>query len=526
MPLIFDKFSIKTINGPTHMNVLIPNETNIHINKSTILLFGETHNLLNYRPCDNPDCSELQLDFIERLDKFAKYFRTEFYFEKFFNTREEFSLDENKIKYYKKHYKEKRDAVYKLRNNPNSSILHNRSIKQNLLFQGERSILTEFNNLYEGCFNKNLSNIKDLCPYNNIIWQYADARKTYYYTKKTRDYSNFLEAETHPMFMLFMKLFYIKRGGVLLDNNRKLMTLDDREFEGFRYSYDKDSPNIITEKDLLAFDEEMENSNARWNALPFLEMLLVALTDVDQYITNLLDVRIIKKQLNKMKPEVKEIFTKQSFIDLFIWYKRFLYGPEDYKNIDKYDILEKMKKLIKLSLDYYREDNKLKKEQIIESINNIPNFTEHELMKSEYSLFAIGASTLDIYFILRINKEYKDPRLILGFFGSNHVLGITHYFTEIVKTHYLAHSYTNKINSIGTKDAKIEIPDTDIINLNEITGAEVPNTSDSSSRELIVHPKFPLSEGGEKRKKKNISKQTKKKRRINRRKSTKRFIAF
>ena len=67
MPLIFDKYSINTINGPYQMNVLIQN-LDIPIN-NTIILFGEAHTIKNYRPCSDPQCSEILTDYINKLKR-------------------------------------------------------------------------------------------------------------------------------------------------------------------------------------------------------------------------------------------------------------------------------------------------------------------------------------------------------------------------------------------------------------------------------------------------------------------------
>ena len=74
-----------------------------------------------------------------------------------------------------------------------------------------------------------------------------------------------------------------------------------------------------------------------------------------------------------------------------------------------------------------------------------------------------------MYFILRINKETppggRNTKLVLGYFGSNHVNGITFYLTEIVQTHTCPYKYMLDTTT-DIQVAQVDI--TDNININDI----------------------------------------------------------
>ena len=64
------------------------------------------------------------------------------------------------------------------------------------------------------------------------------------------------------------------------------------------------------------------------------------------------------------------------------------------------------------------------------------------------AITVISGVILDIYFILRINKQdgnrygvgvgdEPNRKLVIGYFGTNHVMSLNHFFTNIIKTHKL-----------------------------------------------------------------------------------------
>ena len=374
MPLIFDKYSINIINGPYQMNVLIQ-DLDIPIN-NTIILFGETHTLEKYRPCSDPDCSELLTDYIHKLNIFANYVRTEFYLEEFdlhyTNNAESANTQDSRKKLMLTNAKAESDYTYKLRTNPDIEISTFKNITKGFVASSRRaanfSNMIEMRKIYKLCFNQTEKANPEYCRYNNIIWQYADVRNTYKY--------NIYDIST----IFNFDIDYNK----LLDifQNKTQTPIDNNSF--------------------LEMIETLDINRL----ISFLNYLKIILTDIPQYVNMLLDTRFIKKQFSKLDTRVKDIFTVDSFIELFFWYKDFLFRGNTNVNIPENCIL-----LINKLIEYWENvqldtpESKAKLPEIITDINSIPIFTTSELKIVRYYHIAIPSAILDMYFILRIYKE-------------------------------------------------------------------------------------------------------------------------
>jgi hypothetical protein len=458
MPLIFDKYSINTINGPYQMNVLIQKpEVSDKIN-NTIILFGETHTLEKYRPCNDPDCSEILTDYIYKLNIFANYVRTEFYLEEFdlyyTNSRDSINTQTGRKNQMLKNAKAESDFTYNLRTNPDIEISTLRNIPQGFVDTSRKSNISnmiEMRKIYKLCFNKTEKTNPEYCRYNNIIWQYADIRSTNKYN--IYDISTIFNLDT--MYNTLLDIF----------QNKTQTPIDN-------YSL----------LDIIEFlDINM--------LISFLNNLKIILTDIPQYVNMLLDTTFIKKQFLKLDTSVKDIFTVESFVRLVLWYKALLFSDNTTQNVPENYVL-----LIDKLIEYYKiveldtPNSEAKLLKIITDINNIPIFTTPEFKIVRYYHSAIPSSVLDIYFILRIYKENIDRTKVFinGYFGSNHVDGITYYLTEIVQTHTCPYKYVlDTTNDI--KIAQVDIPDN--ININEIMNIPVEDIQDAKDLGmLIVHP--------------------------------------
>jgi len=492
MPLIFGDYSIEVLNGPSRMNILLQNDIpgyNQYFNNNTIILFGEFHTLAYFQPCNGaPNCNELFTDFILKLNVFAEHIKTEFYVEDFIDSQHtkqsilKQTISAEQMSINEQFLKKKRRALLLYRGDlPETSGKSLSEKKQiatsyfNLLPNFSTSNMSELIGLYEGCFYKTHRTNPNLCPYNNIIWQFADIRQTFKYTKYI-DLENFII--NHESFYDFLYLFYQNNGQ--LTDDMCLIFLDELASKGIDF-------------------------------LEYLKILLFSITDLEQYVHELMLTSIIQKQLSKINENIRHIFSEESFIELFKYYRL-----EFAKNDDnEYDNSKHVKliKLIELFISYIisnEYNDEIQRKKSLDDINLIGNFNDDEWNASSYFHVTITTAILDMYFILRINKENPrgelNTKLVLGYFGSGHIIGITYYLCSIIKTHKLLYNY----QSLDGEIFRINI--TDDINLNTIMNY--------NSQSLIVHPTIqninpPINmadiDGGRK-KRKNYSKKKKKKR--------------
>jgi hypothetical protein len=499
MPLIFGDYSINVLNGPSKINILVQNDVpsyNQYLNNNTIILFGESHTLDYFQPCNGaPNCDELFTDFILKLNDFAKHIRTEFYVEEFMNSRyikpknNKYNISDKQIDTNQQFLQKKQRALMLYRGDlpetSGKSLSEKKQIATNYFSQlpfFSTSNLHELIGLYEGCFYKKLRTNPNFCPYNNIIWQFADIRQTFDY-KQYIDLENFII--NHEAFHDFLYLFYQNNGQ--LTEDMCLIFLDD-----------------LASKEI--------------DFLDYLKILLFSITDLEGYIHELMLTQIVQKQLSKINENIRHIFSEKSFIELFKYYRL-----EFSRNADNEYDSSKNAKLVNLielfityliSIDYKDETGKKK---ALDDINSIGNFNDDEWNASKEFHIGITTGILDMYFILRINKEIppggRNTKLVLGYFGAFHVAGIMHYLCVIIKTHKLLYH----TQSLDGEIFRINI--TDDINLNTIMNYQ--------SQSLIVHPtvqninphiNMADIDGGRK-KRKNYSKKKKRKNKSKKRKN-------
>jgi hypothetical protein len=460
MPLIFGDYSINVLNGPSEINILVQNDIpnyNQYFNNNTIILFGESHTLDYFRPCNRgSNCDELLTDFILKLNIFAEHIRTEFYVEGFMDSIHikpkifKQTISDEQLAINQQFLEKKQHALLLYRGDlPETSGKSLSEKKQiatsyfNELPYFSTSNMRELKSLYEGCFYKKIKTNPNLCLSNNIIWQFADIRQSFQYTQYI-DLENFII--NYESFNDFLYLFY--------ENNGQL-----------------------TEYMCLTFLDDLYSKGI--NFLDYLRMLLFCIRDTEEYIHELMLTSIIQKQLSKINENIRHIFSEESFIELFKYY-RLEYSKNDDNEYDS-SKHAKLVDLIKLFINYlfsneYKDKNG--KKNALDEINSIGNFNDDEWFASKDFHVGITGAILDMYFILRINKENpsveSNTKLVLGYFGSYHVSGITYYLSSIIKTHKLLYNY----KSLHGEIFRINI--TDDINLNTIMNY--------NSQSLIVHP--------------------------------------
>lgn len=516
MPLIIDKVRIREINGPTTIRILAPIRQDPNMNENFIILFGDIHTSANFRPCDNSECFELQTTFIEILNKFAVDVRTDFYVEDFMKKTTEQS-------------QKRRHAFVAgtINNREGDHITSFNAAAKHDAFRiyGATSNMIEFRSLYNSCFYKKFKT--DLCQYQNIIWQFADARANKEYTRST-----IINTENFQLGLPALKRF--------------LLRLNEHSFEGPTVS---NYTNIVG-----SFDENLgllEEDFSEYLRIPlaaFFYHLYIFLTNSRLFIELLLNSRLFKKQIDKMNK-----YSRDLLLDPFI---QLLDNIKHKTNFFCLDETNNIFKCIHILHLYYSTDLKHKKDeyrsqlpQLLETINakNTPEIIETFIGKCTI----ISGIILDIYFILRINKQDtkgtilsncirkcdKTPRkqqcvsvcgggadsddsstggggggglgadsedgnnsstgggstgqnnvnkkLVLGYFGDNHCEFQEYYLTEIVKTHKRIYYY-----STYEKEDKVRrVIITDDIDLNTIMG-HILIVDETNTNALIVHPDF------------------------------------
>ena len=388
--MLLGKNRINEIKGPFRMDVLRSNDNP----GSTMILFGETHTLEHYSPCDTENCISMVTNFVPMLNDFAATYPTELYTEAFFPNLDSATIADN---FQDAHINRKIMQYKQYRINDQESYNH------------PKSIMNEFNGLYSYCF---YPVYKHKCEYKNISWNYADPRDTDIYGFDTL-------TQTHTSYISMIDSFNVikKRG-----------TVDNSEIiESFSGIHDITTPILMQCKE--TFEIEMKNVYTTLFDLPDLfRKYIVVLNDVNRFVDELLRSPIIGHQYESLTPELKLIFTRESFIQLATKWKRNTVYPENCKRVLTV-LLEKL-------IEFYESDDAIRKDEIAAIINGY-TYTELELSFIRNAPTAQLGCTLDIYFILRSNKRGPQNKLVVGYFGSNHYNEISYYFTDIIRTHRL-----------------------------------------------------------------------------------------
>jgi hypothetical protein len=403
----------------------------------------------DFKPCFNEsNCTELQTDFIKMLNIFASTTRCDFYIEFFLKN---YILDPKAKKNSNEVLSKEQQIYYNLRNDPQLRLLnendskqimdeYEKKIKKHPYKPRESSNMIELNYLYSSCFYH--ENMKDsLCPYKNINWQFADARK---YARKGQEYQYQIET------------FY--------------MTYFSQFDEQFKEYFIGDEKNINKDSLVDFYNEIIEGHLGTANALEFFNDIVLILENLNGFITKLLEKPLFQKQLIKMNDRTKQIITEESFFRLGQYYKNLFFRELNLTDfiilfqllIDFFTLCSKDKFKQFIITNY--EEKKDEFDSIIDRLNQL-QFTKEQFHKCLNYLQCMNNLPMDIYFILRSYKQDKgepNKKVVLSYFGSIHSDAYVHYFTEIINTHRVIFASQNKSGELR----RIEItPD---INLNEI----------------------------------------------------------
>jgi hypothetical protein len=412
MPLLLGKNIINEIKGPFTMNVLRPNAPG-----ATMILFGESHTLDHYEPCKSDNCISMINNFVPMLNEFASTYPTELYTEAFFSDYKHTSSPFNKST--ETIIDTSIQGLHDFRRPINPIKLRGINIPE--------STLDEFNNLYLYCFHPTY---KHKCEYKNISWNYADVRFSNVYGFDTMSKS----ASHYSRLINTLK-------------NIKFRPEDDDDIP-----FDIDKDVLLEIRDDVESEMSREYTNKQDFSLPdYLRRLVFINNDASFFIDRLFETDRIKSQYDKLSDELKQVFTKESFIDLSTYWRKSDIEERDYIGFD-IEYNHKYSVLLELLISFYTTKDETNMDEIATTINkHLDDYDEQEFEFTKLAPLAFTSCALDIYFILRSNKRIKENKLIVGYFGRAHTDIITTYYTKIIKTHTLIAS------KIG--EGVINIPD-------------------------------------------------------------------
>jgi len=397
MALLLANSTIKEINGPLGMYCLEPKDDDtVNFPLPYFMLFSDLHDPKYYKPCDTPNCYELDKDFLSVLDCFAKSVRTDFYLEHFLS-----SVDlEKEYAFAKK--------------------IRTRGLKESM------SNMTNLVKIMYSCFIQRFK--QEHCSYKNIYWQYSDIRQSlgnYRNNYIPNQFEYYIEVAKE----ILETLCESKKNGL---KKITIQFIFNDIFENLKKNKD----------DVVDFD----------GVFYYLQLLL---TDIDEYTNQLFMSRTIKKQFDKLSPQKKRIFSLESFQEHFRhWYKFYESFYKKIHNIrNTREVYSKFIHLITLMVN----DKEIERpDEIIAAFNEL---TSDELEYLHIFTLAIASISVDMYFILRSSKPVVNKNLVIGYFGESHVRSITHYYVNIIKTHKIDYKKTlinDKFEFRGEEDpAKI-----------------------------------------------------------------------
>jgi hypothetical protein len=476
MPLILGEYALSKINGPSSICVLRSKVDTVGYD-NTLILFGDYHANKVYDPISTcATCeSNFNLDFIEKLNIFAKNHTTEFYLENWFKYHS--SIEHPTTK------QQIRDKRLFLLDPDNKELLQDikrRSYKHEV-FQRENSMI-EFDKLYQGCFYKKLKDDETLCPYKNIIWQYTDVRQTPVTSRIQSQFENVLEKGKID-FCFFVNVLYIKKHEIykLRDNkdedisnkSEKLKLIDNYIDNPNFYYKDTFSPineRKITNEDMTAIIEQI--TDAGIDIIQFLTMLYYSFTNHKLYIQFLFTSTTIMKQYSKLNSHDLVPFEK-----LFKFILNSKYFNYNFNNI--ITLIELFMRFITQGVNNTNKiKGKINKHKYLRMINEL-DITYDEVSHLDTYFTALSSINLDFYFILRMNRFHINNKLMCLYIGQFHTNTIKHYLTEIVKTYDIIYYYLDNRHNATWSDTRVIIPDDIIIDLNEMI---LPNNTASKQQ--------------------------------------------
>lgn len=409
MPIIINGQTIRKINGPSKMVCLKPNR-NVE-GDNYIVLFGDIHTEDRFQHCFNElDCVELIEEFVPILNDYAKNMRTDFYVEKFMS---DYLLEDKNVAHNTNIFEKTQQILEFMHDikelaevspNTGKKVLQRRKnelikkFNRDLVYvrQHQPSNLTHLSALYNPCFYHEKYKDK-FCKYKNIKWQFGDPRQM---SEKGKEFNILNFTMDMSNFQIFYQLF--------LTNEK------------------------ITQDDLDDLFYSLENAKSTFQTIK------ICASDPTEFVRRIYASKLMQKQLTKMSSAEREIYTEESFHELASLY--FVQMFEKYDRTQLFKILD----VLLIYSDIYDThsgkmvfDAKPMVQELLKILNGIKLSPELAL---QYYYIPLGmvCIILDMYFILRINKrEYGNwnKKLVVGYFGVEHVNKIQHYLVNIVKTH-------------------------------------------------------------------------------------------
>ena len=456
MPLILEHHEISKINGPSYISCLKSKKS---YDDRYIILFGERH-LLYEKYCFDNQCYDIQIDFINVLNKFADFVKTSFYLEQFITNS--VYLQETRPDIEERILNDQR--LYSELVNKKKRTLKESSRLTSL----GRSSMMDLSHMYETCFYKSY---KHLCPYKNIKWQYSDIReKSYYFKDKERPTGS--RKVTHSLLNI----------GVV-HATRSLLGV-------YEVSPDKVDIVIFDKNNISHLYDIFYGGNLNWSEYPdlnidnYLTLVDIIFNNNDKVIDLMMNLYPITKQYNKLTEKYKRIFTNESFrymiqrydvkykvsstthiydkmVSFIILVKEYLdyddyqYNSKIYKKVeDLYKLLkkattpeEKENILMEIAEIEQNEDyikyhlqpmNTNRRDEIVRQINEL-KITHTDFEHFLIVIIAKMSVTLDIYFILRMYSS--NDQLTISYFGSEHCKSVSNYLCNIVNICSLEYTY-------------------------------------------------------------------------------------
>ena len=419
MPLIINDVRIQYLNGPTNFVFLTPPPTS-RLNYNIILL-GDNHDDLTIPCSSTPEVSNCYntIQFIEELDKYSKDKKTrvDFYTEAMSTAAKSRGVINETIT--RNATTLMTDAQFVSRNFYDTNISSTKPFITKKRRYPQWSDMLILYRAVEPCYHKDTykrgrfrNSQLYLCPFRNIYWHYADTRQL----SKIKIYEN--------IFHLLIIFDHIQK---------KTLTLDVifEYFDMFYYSHDK---CVI----LFNMYIQILTNNPR----VFVDSLFDS--------TSPFYIRQLKKEFDKILPEMRGVITMDSFYSFYEYYVNYKIDGEpmnpsrhqaNYRVIvdiltDFINIPEPIYKHFMLHTEYTKltPDNQTYVDEFIAKLNS---YTITDKVKTALPAVALQAEIFipDIYFIMRIFKKehnkYETNKLIVNYFGSNHNRGVAYYLTTI-----------------------------------------------------------------------------------------------
>ncbi len=406
---------IEYLNGPTNFVFLTPPPTS-RLNYNIILL-GDNHDD-STTPCSStPEVTNCYdtIQFIEELNKYSrdKKTRVDFYTEAMSTAAKSRGVINETIT--RNTTTLMSDAQFVSKNFYDTKVSSTKPFITKKRRYPQWSDMLILYRAVEPCYHKDTykrgrfrNSQTYLCPFRNIYWHYADTRQL----SKIKIYENII----HLL--------------IIVDHiQTKTLTLDIiyEYFDMFYYTHDK---CVI----LFNMYIQILTNNPR----VFVDSLFDS--------TSPFYIRQLKKEFDKILPEMRGVITMESFYRFYEYYVNYKIDGEpmnpsrhqaNYKVIvdiltDFINIPEPIYKQLTLHTKL-SPDNQIYVDAFIEKLNS---YTITDKVKTALPAVALQAEIFipDIYFIMRIFKaerdKYENNKLIVNYFGSNHNRGVAHYLTR------------------------------------------------------------------------------------------------